>query len=82
MDGAVERINDLISERAGGTELAFAPMPQDIDERLARWEATRAPAIERWRRMVAAIRDSRTQDYAMYAVAVRALLQLAQPVAS
>ncbi len=52
-----------------------------IDERVASWEATRAPAIERWRRMVAAIRDSRTQDYAMYAVAVRALLQLAQPVA-
>ncbi len=71
------QVRAIVAMVAGG-----AGEGEDIDERLARWEATRAPAIERWRRMVAAIRDSRTQDYAMYAVAVRALLQLAQPVAS
>jgi glutamate dehydrogenase len=75
------QVRAIVAMVAGGAG-AGAGEGEDIDERLARWEATRAPAIARWRRMVAAIRDSRTQDYAMYAVAVRALLQLAQPVVS
>ena len=70
------QVRSIVALVAGG-----AGAGRGIDERVASWEAMQAPAIERWRRMVAAIRDSRTQDYAMYAVAVRALLQLAQPVA-
>jgi glutamate dehydrogenase len=53
----------------------------DIAARVKRWQDAQAPAIARWRRLVGEIRDARTQDYAMYAVAVRGLLQLAQPVA-
>ncbi len=51
----------------------------DAGQRIAQWEAAHAPAVGRWRRMVAGIREARTQDYAMYAVAVRTLLALAQP---
>jgi glutamate dehydrogenase len=53
----------------------------DVAARVKRWQDAQAPAIARWRRLVGEIRDARTQDYAMYAVAVRGLLQLAQPVA-
>lgn len=54
---------------------------QDIGQCLERWESSRAPAVAQWRLLLKQIRDARTQGYAMYAVAVRALLALAQPLA-
>jgi glutamate dehydrogenase len=56
-----------------------AAAEQDIERCLECWESARAPAVARWRLLLKQIRDARTQDYAMYAVAVRALLALAQP---
>ena len=38
-----------------------------------------SPSGKRWRRTIDEIRNARTQEYAMYAVAVRGLLELAQP---
>jgi glutamate dehydrogenase len=37
--------------------------------------------VERWQRVVGEIRNAQVQEYAMYAVAVRGLLELAQPAA-
>jgi glutamate dehydrogenase len=50
-------------------------------ERLDRWMHARQGAVGRWQRTLEAIRTARAQEYAMYAVAVRSLLELAQPPA-
>jgi len=61
------------------TAVRGATEGEHTDACVARWEAARAPVLERWRRVLAEIRGARTQEYAMFSVAVRALLLLAQP---
>ncbi len=56
-----------------------APDEPDAGACVERWEASQAAAVAQWRLLVGRIRDARTQEYPMYAVAVRALLALAQP---
>ncbi|MCY1503063.1 NAD-specific glutamate dehydrogenase [compost metagenome] len=58
--------------------LQMAEGPADIEERVAFWLAQHRPLIERWRLMLAELRNTSGTDYAMYAVANRELLDLAQ----
>jgi glutamate dehydrogenase len=46
--------------------------------RLEYWLENQKSEVERWRRLIDRIREAQTHDYAMYAVAVRGLLELAQ----
>jgi glutamate dehydrogenase len=52
--------------------------PADIEARVALWLEQNAPLVERWRAMLADLRAAVGTDYAMYAVANRELLDLAQ----
>ena len=54
---------------------------QGVEDCIAHWESSREAVVSHWRSLVSQIRDARTQEYAMHAVAVRALLALAQPQA-
>jgi glutamate dehydrogenase len=70
LDWQVRSIVALVGASAGDEEACA---------RVSRWLEAQSHPIERWQRMVAEIRGAVTQDYAMYAVAVRGLLALAQP---
>ncbi|MCY1441833.1 NAD-specific glutamate dehydrogenase [compost metagenome] len=52
--------------------------PADIGERVALWGEQHRSLVERWRAMLVELRASTGTDYAMYAVANRELLDLAQ----
>jgi glutamate dehydrogenase len=52
------------------------------EERLEAWLRAQRARVERWQRTIEEIRNARTQEYAMYTVAVRGLLDLAQPAAA
>jgi glutamate dehydrogenase len=52
--------------------------PQDMGERVALWIDQHREMAERWRAMLVELRASTSTDYAMYAVANRELLDLAQ----
>jgi glutamate dehydrogenase len=55
------------------------PPGSSCEERLELWQRAQRPRVERWQRTIEEIRNARTQEYAMYTVAVRGLLDLAQP---
>ncbi len=52
--------------------------PAEIDARVALWLEQHTPMVARWRAMLVELRASTSTDYAMYAVANRELLDLAQ----
>ncbi|OWJ91882.1 NAD-glutamate dehydrogenase [Pseudomonas sp. A46] len=52
--------------------------PADIEERVALWLEQQRPLVERWKAMLAELRAATGTDYAMYAVANRELMDLAQ----
>ncbi|MET1080979.1 MAG: NAD-glutamate dehydrogenase [Pseudomonas sp.] len=52
--------------------------PADIEARVALWLEQHRPLVERWRAMLTELRAATGTDYAMYAVANRELLDLAQ----
>ncbi|MCY1432410.1 NAD-specific glutamate dehydrogenase [compost metagenome] len=52
--------------------------PADIGERVGLWTEQHRSLVERWRAMLVELRASVSTDYAMYAVANRELLDLAQ----
>lgn len=58
--------------------LQMADGPAAIDERVAYWMELHKPLVERWRLMLNELRATSGTDYAMYAVANRELLDLAQ----
>lgn len=58
--------------------LQLADAPEDIEERVALWLEQHRPLVERWRAMLAELRAATGTDYAMYAVANRELMDLAQ----
>ena len=49
------------------------------EQAISRWIGPRENLVARWRSLVAQMRDAHAQEYAMFAVAVRSLLALAQP---
>jgi glutamate dehydrogenase len=51
--------------------------PVDVEERLNLWLEQHLPMVERWRAMLVELRAATGNDYAMYAVANRELLDLA-----
>ena len=51
--------------------------PADVEERLDVWLEQHLPMVERWRAMLVELRAASGNDYAMYAVANRELLDLA-----
>ncbi len=52
--------------------------PADIEERVAYWLDQHRVLVERWKAMLVELRAATTTDYAMYAVANRELMDLAQ----
>ncbi|MFC5698646.1 NAD-glutamate dehydrogenase [Pseudomonas sp. GCM10022186] len=52
--------------------------PADIEERVAYWLDQHRALVERWKAMLVELRATTTTDYAMYAVANRELMDLAQ----
>ncbi|CAD5109793.1 NAD-glutamate dehydrogenase [Zestomonas carbonaria] len=58
--------------------LQMADGPAAIEERLESWLEQHKPLVERWRLMLNELRATSGTDYAMYAVANRELLDLAQ----
>ncbi|CBL46650.1 NAD-glutamate dehydrogenase [gamma proteobacterium HdN1] len=50
----------------------------DVNAQLVRWSELHGDMIARWRRMVEEIRTTETQEFAMYGVALRELMDLAQ----
>jgi glutamate dehydrogenase len=57
--------------------LQMATGPADVEERLNLWLEQHLPMVERWRAMLVELRAASGNDYAMYAVANRELLDLA-----
>ena len=57
--------------------LQMADAPEDIEGRLALWLEQNNSMVERWRSMLVDLRAATGNDYAMYAVANRELLDLA-----
>ncbi|TDV63362.1 NAD-glutamate dehydrogenase [Pseudomonas sp. LP_7_YM] len=57
--------------------LQMANGPADVEERLNLWLEQHLPMVERWRAMLVELRAASGNDYAMYAVANRELLDLA-----
>lgn len=62
-----------------GTVVSRGCEDEDIDACIDRWESERVASVAHWRALIGQVRDARPQGYAMYAVAVRGLLALAQP---
>ena len=50
----------------------------DIDARMKAWLAQSEPMISRWRKTVSELREGDINDFAVFAVALRELLDLAQ----
>ncbi|MGB9090636.1 MAG: NAD-glutamate dehydrogenase [Pseudomonas farsensis] len=57
--------------------LQMADAPQDMDARVALWCEQHRVMVERWRAMLDDLRNASGNDYAMYAVANRELVDLA-----
>ena len=55
----------------------MADAPDEIEARLALWLEQNQVMVERWRSMLVDLRAATGNDYAMYAVANRELLDLA-----
>ena len=58
--------------------LQMAEGPKDIEERVAYWLDQHRPLVQRWLAMQAELRAASGIDYAMYTVASRELMDLAQ----
>ncbi|PYC24581.1 NAD-glutamate dehydrogenase [Aquipseudomonas alcaligenes] len=58
--------------------LQMAEGPKDIEQRVAFWLEQHKPLVQRWLAMLAELRAATGTDYAMYAVANRELMDLAQ----
>lgn len=58
--------------------LQMTDAPDDMEARVALWLEQHRPLVERWRTMLAELRAASGSDYAMYAVADRELMDLAQ----
>ena len=58
--------------------LQMAEGPKDIEERVAYWLDQHRPLVQRWLVMQAELRAASGIDYAMYTVASRELMDLAQ----
>ena len=56
----------------------MAEGPKDIEERVAYWLDQHRPLVQRWLAMQAELRAASGIDYAMYTVASRELMDLAQ----
>ena len=52
--------------------------PADIEERAGVWLEQHRRLVDRWKLMLGELRSATTTDYAMYAVANRELMDLAQ----
>ena len=58
--------------------LEFMEEREDIEPGIQRWTAHYQPLIERWRAVLTELHGGVSSDFAMYAVALRELLNLAQ----
>ena len=58
--------------------LQMADGPQEVEARVALWLEQHHRLVERWKAMLAELRSATGTDYAMYAVANRELMDLAQ----
>ena len=58
--------------------LQMADGPKDIEERVSFWLEQHKPLVQRWLAMLAELRAATGTDYAMYTVASRELMDLAQ----
>ena len=58
--------------------LKYLKQGGSIDDALSQWSQAQSAMIERWRLMLADLHATSVQDFAMYSVAVRELLDLAQ----
>ncbi len=58
--------------------LQMAEAPTDIEERAGVWLDQHRRLVDRWKLMLSELRSATTTDYAMYAVANRELMDLAQ----
>ncbi|UVE16451.1 NAD-glutamate dehydrogenase [Pseudomonas sp. LS44] len=58
--------------------LQMPDAPVDMESRMQLWLQQHRPLVERWRAMLTELRASTSTDYAMYAVANRELMDLAQ----
>lgn len=58
--------------------LRYMSADADTEEALRLWLESQAAMVERWRLMLNDLHGAQTQDFAMYSVAVRELLDLAQ----
>jgi len=58
--------------------LQMADGPQEIEARVALWLDQHQRLVDRWKAMLAELRSATGTDYAMYAVANRELMDLAQ----
>src|SRR5690606_6994175 len=68
-------------QRAITVSILRMPAAADIEARLALWLEQQTQLVERWRGMLSELRSASGTDYAMYAVANRELLDLAQSAA-
>jgi len=82
---AREGFRDELDEQQRNITIALLQMPQDKeaeDARLAAWLTRHAPQVERWRGVLAELRESNAADYAIYALLGHELLSLAQGASS
>jgi glutamate dehydrogenase len=50
----------------------------DVDQCIARWSERHQPLVQRWRALMTEMQGSDTREFAVYSVAIRELLDLAQ----
>jgi glutamate dehydrogenase len=77
MDDLDSQLSSLvvnILRLAGETEL-------DADSAVARWSAMMAPAVQRWNNILGELRSAPQGDFAMFTVALRELMYLANATA-
>ncbi len=71
--------DDLDWQQRTLTVSVINTMPEgDIKARMDRWLSLSEPMISRWRNMVAELRESQIDDFSVFSVALRELLDLAQ----
>ncbi|MDX5329504.1 MAG: NAD-glutamate dehydrogenase, partial [Marinobacter sp.] len=58
--------------------LKLARNPEDVMDSVDAWQVKHQPMIDRWKAMLAELKSAREPEYAMFSVALRELLDLAQ----
>jgi glutamate dehydrogenase len=58
--------------------LKLARKPEDVMASVDAWQVKHQPMIDRWKAMLAELKSAREPEYAMFSVALRELLDLAQ----